>query len=86
MLIRFTTTTAAAVAARRSIILIPALLLVILPLLLFPLLIPLLGFKFLLPQFTCFILVQIWEDQVEDLAVPFDGVAGDAFFDVLFSN
>jgi hypothetical protein len=70
----------------RSIILIPTLLLVILPLLLFPLAIPLLGLEFLLPQLTRLVLIQIGKDQVEDLAVPLDGVAGDAFFDILPSN
>lgn len=65
------------------IILIPALLLVVFPLLLLPLPIPLLRFKFLLPQLPRLLLIQVGEDQVEDLAVPFDGVAGDAFFDIL---
>ena len=60
---------------RHLIVVIPTLLLVIFPLLLCPLAIPLLGFELLLPQLTRLVLVEVGEDQIEDLAVPFDGVA-----------
>lgn len=73
------------VASRRSIIILTTLLIVIFPLLLLPLLIALLGLEFLFPEPVGGVLVQVREDEAEDLRVPFDGVAGDAFFDVLRS-
>jgi hypothetical protein len=54
----------------------------LLPLLLLLILLALL-LQLLFPQTTRLFLVQIWKDQVEDVAVPFDRLAFDAFADVL---
>jgi hypothetical protein len=54
----------------------------LLPLLLLLILLALL-LQLLFPQTTRLFLVQVWKDQVEDVAVPFDRLAFDAFADVL---
>lgn len=67
----------------RLIVVLAALLIVVFPLLFLALLVALLGLEFFFPELVRALFVQVREDEVEDFFVPFDGVAGDAFFDVL---
>jgi nitrate reductase NapE component len=69
--------------AHNSIIVFATLLIVVFALLLTLLAVALLGLQFLLPKFVRGVFVQIGEDKGEDVRIPGNGTAFDAFFDVL---
>lgn len=68
----------------RSVVVLTRLLFLLFLLLLLALLaVALLSLELLLPHLVRHVLVEIWEDNVEDFLVPLDGAAFYALFDVL---
>jgi hypothetical protein len=68
---------------RRSVVVLARFFLFVLLLLLFALAVALLLLELLLPELIDGIAVDVREDNLEDVRIPLDGLAFDAFFDVL---
>jgi hypothetical protein len=68
---------------RRSVVVLARFLLFVLLLLLFALAVALLLLELLLPELVDGVAVDVGEDNLEDVRVPLDGLAFDAFFDIL---